>query len=127
VVTTSPNKRQFLERGGTVLGIQEAVEYEEAKVALTPGDIVILYTDGISEAANGTGEQFGEQRLCEFVQRLPKNLGARVVGERVLAALREYLGPVEAQDDITLLVLRVLEPAEMADVTSPPVEAVTVQ
>jgi sigma-B regulation protein RsbU (phosphoserine phosphatase) len=110
VVMKANGERQFLERGGTVLGILENLEFEEAEVVLDPGDIVLFYTDGISEAADKSGELYGEQRLCDFVQRLPRDLSAREVAERSLGALREYLGDVEAQDDITLLVLRVLEP-----------------
>jgi len=116
-VVLKPNgERVFLERGGTVLGILESVDFEEAQVSLSPGDLVVCYTDGISEATNADGEQFGEHRLCEFVERLPRDLGAREIAERSLEALREFLGEVEAQDDITLLVLRVLEPvpAEVA-------------
>jgi sigma-B regulation protein RsbU (phosphoserine phosphatase) len=111
-VVLRPNgERVFLERGGTILGILEDVDYEEDHVALKPGDRVVLYTDGISEAANGAGEQFGEQRLCEVVHALPRDLSARELAERLLVALREFLGDVEPQDDMTLLVVRVLEPA----------------
>jgi sigma-B regulation protein RsbU (phosphoserine phosphatase) len=80
-------------------------------VALRPGDRLVFYTDGISEAMNGDGEQFGDQRLCEVVDAIPRDLPAREVAERVLVALREFLGDMEPQDDMTLLVVRVLEPA----------------
>ena len=103
-------ERLFLERGGTILGILEQVEYEEDRVPLEPGDRVVFYTDGISEAMNAEGEQFGEHRLCEVVQALPPGLTARAIAEGVLAALDEFLGSVEPQDDMTLLVIRMLEP-----------------
>lgn len=121
-VVLRPNgERVFLERGGTILGILEDVDYEEDHVALRPGDRVVLYTDGISEAANSAGEQFGEQRLCEVVHAMPRGLSARELAERVLVALREFLGDVEPQDDMTLLVLRVLEPVTVrADDASAP-------
>ena len=79
-------------------------------MALEPGDRVVFYTDGISEAMNAEGEQFGEHRLCEVVQALPPGLTARAIAEGVLAALDEFLGSVEPQDDMTLLVIRMLEP-----------------
>jgi len=105
-----PNgERTFLERGGTVLGIMEDVEFEEAQVALGAGDLVVLYTDGISEAANVAGEQFGEERLCAAVESMPRGLPARDVAERLHGALRDFLGEREPQDDLTLLVLRVVE------------------
>jgi serine phosphatase RsbU (regulator of sigma subunit) len=105
-----PNgERTFLERGGTVLGILEDVEFEEAQVSLGAGDLVVLYTDGISEAANVAGEQFGEERLYAAVESMPRGLPAREVADRLHAALRGFLGEREPQDDLTLLVLRVVE------------------
>ena len=111
VVMRPGGERVFLERGGTILGIMEHADYEEDQVALRPGDRLVFYTDGISEAMNADGELFGEQRLCEVMDAIPRDLPAREVAERMLAALREFLGEMEPQDDMTLLVVRVLEPA----------------
>jgi len=125
-VVLRPNgERHFLERGGTVLGILEGVEFEEAQVALGPGDLVVLYTDGVSEAFNARNEQFGEERLCDVVQSMPRGLPAREVAERLHHALREFLGDREPQDDLTLLILRVLErvPAEKSETRVPEVVA----
>jgi len=104
-------ERRLLERGGLILGIQEAVDFEEERVNLLPGDLVVLYTDGISEAANAAGDQFGEERLYEAVAAVPLALNAREAAERLLGTLRDYLDGTEPQDDITLVVLKVLEPA----------------
>ena len=124
-VVLRPNgDRVFLERGGTILGILEQVNYEEDHIALKAGDRVVLYTDGISEAANAEGEQFGEQRLCEVVHAMPHDLSAREVAEQLLAALREFLGQVEPQDDMTLMVVRVLEPKAVETSRAPIPEAV---
>ena len=87
---------------------------------------MVLYTDGISEAFNADGEQFGEQRLCECVHALPADLTAREMAERLLVALREFLGEVEPQDDMTLMVVRVLEPKAVETVRAPAPEAVAV-
>src|SRR5262245_8107748 len=121
VLLRPDGNRTFLERGGTVLGILEDVEFEEAQVALGPGDLVVLYTDGVTEALNAHNEQFGEERLCEAVQAMPRGLSAREVAERLHAALREFLGGREPQDDLTLLVLRVVErvPAEKSGTRAP--------
>ena len=81
---------------------------------LAPGDRVVLYTDGITEATNASGEQFGEQRLCDAVQRPPEEASARALAEGVLAEVHGFLDGLEPQDDITLLVIRVLEPAPAA-------------
>ncbi len=104
------HERRFLERGGLVLGFREGAEFEEERVSLLPGDLLVLYTDGISEAALASGEQFGEERLYAALAAMPAALPACEVAARLLATLRGFLDGVEPQDDITLLVLRVLEP-----------------
>ena len=110
IVLRAGREPLFLEKGGTPLGILADAEFEEAFVTLAPGDRVVLYTDGISEATNADGEQYGESRLCDFVRALPRHLDARTVAERVIGELHSFLGHVEPQDDITLLVMRVFEP-----------------
>ncbi|MGH7731882.1 MAG: PP2C family protein-serine/threonine phosphatase [Candidatus Eiseniibacteriota bacterium] len=103
----------FLECGGTVLGIVDGAAYEEERVGLSTGDLVVLYTDGISEAMNRDGELYGDARLYDLVRRFPQELSAREVTDRILAELREFLGGEEARDDMTLMVLRVLEPGRV--------------
>jgi sigma-B regulation protein RsbU (phosphoserine phosphatase) len=111
VVLRKGGKRIFLEKGGTILGILEDVIYEQSEVTLVPGDVVLFYTDGVNEAQNALGQLFGEDRIYDLVESVPKECCAREVAERLLGSLGEFLDGVEPQDDITLLVLRVLEPA----------------
>jgi serine phosphatase RsbU (regulator of sigma subunit) len=101
----------LLDRGGLVLGIMEAVDYEEDSIQLETGDRLVLYTDGITEAANAEQEMFGEDRLREVLRALPQDLGAREVADRVFEALSVFLGGTEALDDQTLMVVRMVEPA----------------
>jgi serine phosphatase RsbU (regulator of sigma subunit) len=100
-----------LDRGGLLLGMFEDVAMEHATETLGAGDVLVLYTDGISEATNRDGELFGEGRVADFVRELPPALPARDIGERLLAEVQHHLGPMEAQDDRTLVVLRVTEGA----------------
>jgi sigma-B regulation protein RsbU (phosphoserine phosphatase) len=109
----------FLERGGTVLGIVDGAAYEEEGLSLRAGDLLVLYTDGISEAMNRHGELYGDARLYELVRGLPGDLSSREVSDRVLAALQEFLDGEEARDDMTLMVLRVLEPERAARGVAP--------
>ncbi len=108
-----------LDRGGLLLGVLEDITLEHATVTLDPDDILVLYTDGISEATNAHGELFGEDRVGEFVRSLPPSLDARAIGERVLAEVEHHLGQVEAQDDRTLVVLRVCESARSPETDDP--------
>jgi len=85
---------------------------------------VVLYTDGISEAANAENEQFGDPRVSDCVLSLPTGMPAKEVAEHVIGTLHEFLGGVEPQDDITLLILRVLEPVSAGQAREPVPEAV---
>jgi hypothetical protein len=106
--------RRTLETGGLVVGMMEPVAYDEGTVALEPGDRLIIYSDGVTEAARADGEMFGEERLVTLVESLPAGLAARELVERVLAGLRAFLGEAEAGDDITLMALRVLPERKVA-------------
>lgn len=101
--------REALERGGTVVGILETADFEEAEIALQPGDRVVLYTDGISEASPDGTTLFGEERLCALVESLPAGTSAREMTAAILAGVRAFLDDAEPGDDMTVLALRVLE------------------
>ncbi|HEY2956328.1 MAG TPA: PP2C family protein-serine/threonine phosphatase [Candidatus Eisenbacteria bacterium] len=105
-------RRETLERGGVVVGVLEGATYEEDSRVLAPGDRLVLYTDGVTEAANARGALYGEERLTALVGALPPHLSCEQVTERILEGVRSHLDGEEAGDDITLLVLRVLEPAQ---------------
>ena len=119
---------ETLEKGGTVVGILDGARFEQETVALQPGDRVVMFTDGVSEAANAAGEMYGEERLYAFAAGLPRDLPARELSDRILANVHQFLDGTEAGDDITLLTLRVLErepavstaTAPRADVVSAP-------
>ena len=98
-----------LDRGGPLLGIMEDVVLEHASVELEADDILVMYTDGISEATNRLGEMFGDEHVGEVVRDLPRSVGAREIGEHILARVEEHLGAEEAQDDRTLVVLRICD------------------
>jgi serine phosphatase RsbU (regulator of sigma subunit) len=125
VVLRRTGERVFLDRGGIILGIVEGADFEEDHVSLRGGDRVVFYTDGISEAVNGRGEEFGEERLCEVVRSLPADRSAREITDRILEALRVFLGEEEPRDDMTLMVLRVLEPEPARREGAPDLVSVT--
>lgn len=104
-------ERTWLECGGTILGIMEDVALEEDSFELAPGDLLVFYTDGISEATNVEGELYGEERLMNYVADLPPALDPESIANRILAEIERHLGRLEAQDDRTLVVLRVKEAA----------------
>ncbi len=113
VVLRRSGDSEFLDRGGLILGIREDETFDVGSIALQAGDRVVFYTDGISEAMNALHEQFGEDRLCDVLRRAPADATARDIAEFVLGELRAWLAGEEPRDDITLLVLRVLQPTSV--------------
>ena len=104
-------EREWLKCGGTILGIMEDLAMEEESLELGASDLLIFYTDGISEATNVDGELYGEERLADFVAGLPPALNPEAISESILREVERHLGRLEAQDDRTLVVLRVHESA----------------
>jgi phosphoserine phosphatase RsbU/P len=93
---------------------------------LGPGDRLVLYTDGISEATNEDGVLFGEERLLACVQALPVTANPEAITASLLREVEAHLGRLEAQDDRTLLVLRVHDAARVVAQASPTSEGVVV-
>ncbi len=91
-------------RTGMALGILKEASWQQKIVKLVPGDMLVLYTDGITEAMNAQGEQFGEKRLLEAI-RPAIGKPAEEIQQAAQAALRRFTGGSPPQDDITLVVL----------------------
>lgn len=125
VLVRADGRQLTLETGGLILGVLEDVSHEAGSVALEPGDRLVMYTDGISEADDGRGELYGEDRLSALLAQMGPELDARSIAQRILDAVERHLGAEEAQDDRTLVVLRVLAPQPSAHEPegSEPVEA----
>ncbi|MDV4341786.1 SpoIIE family protein phosphatase [Methanoculleus sp. YWC-01] len=92
---------------GIILGVMPEAEYGEETVALESGDLLLLYTDGITEAINPDEEQFGEERLIETVTGSLDRPSTEIV-DRVRDAVMEFSGDEPQFDDLTLMVLRVV-------------------
>jgi hypothetical protein len=102
---SQPGAVHRLTSGGPVLGLLGMARYEQGERAFADGDLLVLYSDGILEAANAADEQFGEERVAAVV-RAHFGESAEQIRNRILAAVRAFTGDVEAADDQTLLVIR---------------------
>jgi serine phosphatase RsbU (regulator of sigma subunit) len=91
-------------RGGPPLGILPEVVYEPSEVRLRPGDEILLFTDGLTEARNPSREPFRMERLAEVLRHAPP--GAQGLIEAVSRAVEEFTALAPAHDDITLLAAR---------------------
>jgi serine phosphatase RsbU (regulator of sigma subunit) len=94
-----------LEGGGMILGILPMAQYQEFQVHMEPGDILVLYSDGVTEAANPADEDFGEQRLSDLVASL-RDRPAKEIVEAIHAEVAKFTQGAPPADDITVVVAR---------------------
>ena len=95
---------RLLDVGGTVVGLFGDMRYSEGSITLNPGDIVVAYSDGITEPENDFGE-FGEERLIRIV-RENRDLGLARISDAILAAVVDWIGGEEQPDDMTVVLAR---------------------
>jgi len=93
-----------LETGGTVVGLFDNMTYEEGAVEMHPGEILLAYSDGVTEPENDFGE-FGEQRLIDLV-RDNRDLPLPQISQIVTMAVDDWIGDNEQPDDVTLVLAR---------------------
>lgn len=94
-----------LEAGGTLLGAFAGSTYEQEDVWLVPGDTLVLFSDGITEALSAAGEEFGEDRVQDVVGRWAAETPESIL-HRLLDAVREFSAGTSQFDDLTAVVLR---------------------
>jgi serine phosphatase RsbU (regulator of sigma subunit) len=90
---------------GVVLGVFDDISLEQSHVNLAPGDSLLFFTDGITEAINEQGELFNTSRLVHLLEN-SAGLGPQVILDRVVTAVFDWLGPQPQSDDLTLFILR---------------------
>lgn len=93
--------------GGVALGIVGDAVYDEGRVTLAPGDVLLLFTDGVTEAINGAGELFSDGRLLAQFGASASRSATDIVGSLV-ESVNHFAAGVPQEDDITVLVLRYL-------------------
>jgi sigma-B regulation protein RsbU (phosphoserine phosphatase) len=96
-----------LDTGGPVIGLMDACVYRQACVTLAAGDVLVAYTDGISEAMNAADEEWGEERLMAAV-RPHRSVTANMLIDRLMASADGFVAGAPQHDDMTLLVVRAL-------------------
>ena len=96
---------------GVALGILEDARWEQTYINLNHGDVLVVYTDGITEAQNAAGDYYGEQRVRECIQsrmavQSDETITAQSLLDQLLADIHQFLGETPPSDDVTLVVLR---------------------
>jgi sigma-B regulation protein RsbU (phosphoserine phosphatase) len=91
--------------GNLPIGLFPELVYEELQISLFSGCAIVVYSDGLIDALNSKGEEFGEERLLKYCQSLPEGATAREICTSVSQRVSEWLAGTELFDDITILVL----------------------
>jgi len=94
-----------LDVGGIILGCVEQFPYEDARVPFAVGDVVVIFSDGITEAANASGEEYGDERIADLLRENPSDSSSTLT-EKIVASVRRYSEKRAQMDDITLVVIR---------------------
>lgn len=105
--TSGYSEIERLDQGGTVLGLFCDAEFEDAEMKLESGDVLVAFTDGLIEARNPEGEEFGEERLIQCLTKVA-TLNAATIEEEVLRAVKEWTHEAEQEDDLTLVIFKVV-------------------
>ncbi len=105
IIGRADGKIEQLDSGGFPLGIIPGADYELGSTQLAAGEVLVVYSDGVSEAANLKGDEFGLDRLSEVIS---KNLGSSASGirDKVESALSSFTQSAPAGDDITLVIVK---------------------
>jgi sigma-B regulation protein RsbU (phosphoserine phosphatase) len=113
ILFSASGELERLATGGLVLGIMDDFRFQERMVSLNPGDMLVIFSDGVTEAMNDKEELFGEHRLIDIVREGQKYRSADLI-DRIVENVKRHAGDVPQVDDITLVVVRRLEgePAE---------------
>jgi serine phosphatase RsbU (regulator of sigma subunit) len=105
---TGSRSCERLDAEGLILGIRRRVDFEEKQVQLYPGDVLLLYTDGITEAENQDSEFFGEERLAALFAEYHHQAPQQII-DNLLQQVRLFTGVHHFNDDVSLVVMQVAE------------------
>jgi len=97
---------EWLRAKGMALGLSKSAHYEAVALTLAPGDLLVAYTDGVTEARNISGEDFGEERLCQVALRLPGSPSPEAACRDLIQAVSEFEGEAPQHDDMTVVIVR---------------------
>jgi sigma-B regulation protein RsbU (phosphoserine phosphatase) len=107
IVVRNDGSCELLQEGGLILGVMSDVTFNEGQVPLRTGDMLVCYTDGVTEARDRLDEEYGEERLVRLLQSLRGRGSAAEVIEAVHNSVLEFTGGADQADDMTMLVLKV--------------------
>ena len=95
-----------LNDGGTVLGLFENSAYDTGRTQMVGGEVLVMFSDGVTEAENAAGEEYGDERLAACLVQ-SSGASARDIVDAILGSLGAFCGQAPARDDVTVMVVKV--------------------
>ena len=108
ILVEASGKHRLIERGGLPLGMFRDTRYHEYYLSFQPGDVLVLYTDGATEASSPSGEEWGRERLAEAV-KANNSLNARELVASLHREVLDWTDGIGAGDDVTFFVIKALK------------------
>ncbi len=105
VIKLGENEFEELPKGSRAIGLAANSTYDEQNVKLKKGDLLLIYSDGLTEARNIQGDFFGEKRLFSLLSRFSQPM-AKEIGERLLIEVDQFIGDAKRYDDLSFIVLK---------------------
>ena len=103
----SIDKFEYLKvKENIVLGMMDDMDFEQQEIQLETGDILYLYTDGVTEAMDIDNKQYGEERLSEYLNKINKKAALEEILQKVKEDVADHVGEAEQSDDITMLAVK---------------------
>ena len=93
------------DKGAAALGLSKETRYSEQLLSMNPGELLFIFSDGLTEARNSDGTFFGEPRMLDMLKNLPDTSAERM-GLQILDTIREYIGPTRPSDDLSLILIK---------------------
>ena len=104
-LVVSRDRIRRLETGGVVLGLFDTATFEEETIQLAPGDFILAFSDGVTEAMNAAGEEFTDDRLLACIEK-HRDRSPQAALDAVLAEVRAFCGDATQSDDVTIVLVR---------------------
>ncbi|RKY90592.1 MAG: hypothetical protein DRQ13_12420 [Ignavibacteriae bacterium] len=95
----------ILKTGGMLLGAFPDSQYEQEKIIMEPGDLLIIFSDGITDAMNSENQEFGEKKLKDIISDY-KSADPELIIDKIISATRAHTGDIPQFDDMTLLIIK---------------------
>lgn len=105
ILLKNNDETDYFREGGPVLGLSPDSKYESRAIMIQPGEIIVFYTDGVTEVFNDEGEAFGLKRLVEIV-KIHKNEPAHKIEEIIINEVKNFAGKKHVFDDLTMIILK---------------------